>query len=628
MCRTPSGDEPYDARLAERRIQQWQAVVGGAGALERRLVPRSANDFRSVLGESSSFEPIRTIPDWALTLDLVLDEARCSRGRQCCDKEQAQAERSRRTLPFEEVLQPFVAVADELLRNAAGFTLAVLGPLARSAVECQLLSHLSFVANLALAEDFSHFRFQRAPAFAFEALWNQRETSTELYDAYVEHLLGGDLLQLMRRRPVLARLLGQSINQWVSATSSLCHRFANDFSSLSETFGWGCSSSDGVIEMVHTDLSDRHCNGQTVAELVLGCGSRVIYKPRTLRAEEVFFRFLSRLTSEGLTIPLRVLKVVDRGSYGWCEVAFPSPCSSLEGIANFYHRAGMLLAVLHLLAITDIHCENIVAAGEHPVIVDLETLMNAWVPADGSSHWSVLNTGLLPRWQTSPDGRRFDLSGLGADGTQDAGIPRRAWLRVNTDQMHLSDPLCIGASMRHRPLFECAIPSVQEYSTELIEGFREMYGQLVHCRDGLLADQSALAMFDDVEVRILLRGTATYTHLQLRLLHPEFMMSGIDRSIELEWLARPLSGPASHKRGRQRIYEYELEAMEKLDVPTFRTAFPEVVSDDGNDPDLAFLQVRRDASFVRQRLGQLSVSDCDRQVENIRTAICERFVKP
>jgi type 2 lantibiotic biosynthesis protein LanM len=599
--------------------------MGGPDLLERRLAPASSDDLRPFLGESASFKPGPGIPDWALTLHLVFEEALRSRSGRCFDKDDVHAKDSGRPLPFEEVLQPFIAIARERLRNAAGFTLAVLGPSARRALDRQLLAHLSFVANLTLAEDFSHFRFQRAPVFAFEALWNQTETSTELYDAYVAQLLGAGLTQLMGRRPVLARLLGQSVNQWVSATSNLCHRFAVDFSLLKETFRWGCSSSDSAIEMVHTDLSDRHSGGQTVAELVLSCSSRVIYKPRTVRTEEVFYRFLSQLSSERLSLPLRILKVIDRCNYGWCEVAVPSACSSLEGVARFYYRAGMLLAVLHLLAITDIHCENIIASGEHPVVVDLETMMNAWVPASGSSPWNVLNTGFLPRWQTAPDGHRFDLSGLAADGTQDAGIRRRSWLRVNSDQMHLSDPLSVSASMRHRPLFEHITPSVQDYSVALIAGFEEMYTHLMHCRDSLLSNQAVLGMFDDLESRVLLRGTASYTHMQLRLLHPEFMASGIDRSIELEWLARPLSGPVSHKCDRRRIYEHERDPMEKLDVPTFTTAFAGLASDEGSDPDLAFLRARRDASFVRERLAQLNLADCNRQVELIKQAIRDRF---
>jgi len=379
--------------------------------------------------------------------------------------------------------------------------------------------------------------------------------------------------------------------------------------------------------MVRTDLSDRHRSGQTVTELILKSGSRIIYKPRTVRPEQVFYAFLRRLTLEDLSLSLRILTAVDRGSYGWCEVAIPSACDSLEGIARFYRRAGMLLAVLHLLAVADIHCENVVAAGEHPVVVDLETMLTAMVPG-GSFAWSVLSTGLLPRWQTAPDGHHFDLSGLGADGTHDAGIQRRAWMRVNTDQMHLSDPLAVRASTNHCPAFADTRATAGDYSRDITAGFEEMYAHLMVSRDKLINDRVLLAMFDDLELRTLLRSTATYARLQLRLLHPEFMTSGIDRSIELEWLSRPLTGPASDKRDRQRIYDHERDAMEKLDVPSFTTSFADLVSHESADQDLALLCARRNGSLVRERLGHLSVEDCRQQVEAIEQAMRDRYTSP
>ena len=52
----------------------------------------------------------------------------------------------------------------------------------------------------------------------------------------------------------------------------------------------------------------------------------------------------------------------------------------------------MLLAVLHALGATDVHRENLVAAGDRPVLVDAETVM----------HPQLLDTGatgaLQPRF--------------------------------------------------------------------------------------------------------------------------------------------------------------------------------------------------------------------------------------
>jgi lantibiotic modifying enzyme len=299
------------------------------------------------------------------------------------------------------------------------------------------------------------------------------------------------------------------------------------------------------------------------------------------------------------------------------------PCSSAEGVARFYTRAGMLLAVLHLLSVTDIHCENIIAAGEHPVIVDLETMLASW-PSVYDSGWSMMSTGLLPHWQTAPDGRRFDLSGIGADGTQDAGIGRRAWLHLNTDQMRLSGRQDNRASMTHLPA-PTDSSSAGRYLASFVDGFKQMYAHLLRLRPALFAEQSALDMFDGIELRTLIRSTATYTRVQLRLLHPEFIASGLDRSIELEWLAKPLTGPLPHTADREAVYEHELAAMEALDVPYFTTGFAARFPEAEVDKDLDFVRAQRDQALVRARLTEFSADDCDCQVALIRRAVSERY---
>jgi lantibiotic modifying enzyme len=84
------------------------------------------------------------------------------------------------------------------------------------------------------------------------------------------------------------------------------------------------------------------------------------------------------------------------------------PCAN-QAAQRFYQRAGMLLCLLHILRVTDCHHQNLVANGEHFVLVDMETLMQpeTKLMADfpqgtevekivGKQFWdSVVRTGLL-----------------------------------------------------------------------------------------------------------------------------------------------------------------------------------------------------------------------------------------
>jgi lantibiotic modifying enzyme len=112
----------------------------------------------------------------------------------------------------------------------------------------------------------------------------------------------------------------------------------------------------------------------------------------------------------------------------------------------------MLLCVLYTLRGTDCHHENLIASGEHLVLIDTETLLHheanlienssdmqeSEVNAQQQLGNSVLRSGLLPRWDFSSDRRvAYDVSGLGSTDPQQAPQKVPRWGLVNTDEMHL-----------------------------------------------------------------------------------------------------------------------------------------------------------------------------------------------
>jgi type 2 lantibiotic biosynthesis protein LanM len=499
-----------------------------------------------------------------------------------------------------------------------------------------LLAHLTFVASLAFGQNFYAFRFNRAPAAAIETAWNRQSTSTDIYRSYVQHMQCGGLRALLDLHPVLARLLSRSVEQWIVATATFCRRFHDDFRALQNSFDWPFAHAENALARVRAGLSDRHHDGQTVLQCMLCTGDRIVYKPRTVRPEAAFYKFVAALNGE-LTLQLKVLRTLDRTTYGWMEAVSPQACIVDDEVARFYHRAGMLLCVLHVLATTDIHSENVIASGEHPVVVDLETLLSESLQersqraglaqnqplADAEP--SVLHTGFVPQWQTAPDGHRFDTSGLGSDAAQDPGLPLPRWTAVNTDQMSFTRTTSPDPSMTHRVELSGRWPSVGEYLTRFTEGFREVYECLLFKRWAILDDAELLAAFERVQLRILVRNSVTYARLHLHLLHPEWLVDGLDRSIELEWLARPLSAVAKTEPGRLLLYEAERDAMEQLDIPHFTTRDWQGMHHTLDDPDLLLMSGHRDGSVVRRRLENLSEADCMNQVAIIEEAVRGRF---
>jgi class II lanthipeptide synthase len=614
-----------------RRTVRWRKILGDATLLNRRL--RNAGVDRHLLdGLLRGSSAVNQLPSWVLTfVSAIRASVPCREGaNEIPDRSFDETH----PLPFQDVLVGFIRHARARLAADTGRSLKVLGAAALVDLERQLLAHLAFVASLAIGRDFYAFRFACAPASAIEEVWRRQPPSTDIYSTYVRHIRGGGLVSLFDAHPVLARLLSQSIEQWVSASAGLCQRFEEDFSDLRALFGWTVETPDDAVESLRTELSDRHHGARTVTECILRTGERVIYKPRSVQPEIAFNRFVAWLNARGLSLDLRVTKACDCGTHGWVESVTSEPCRSEPQVDRFYRRAGMLLCVLHVLATTDIHSENVIASGEHPVIVDLETLLTAVVPASpgssdhGGGHSdqdSVLRTGFLPRWQAGLEGRQYDSSALGADDAQDPGIRLPEWQATNTDQMTFGWNGRPQEAMTHRVCLGGRWPTLAEYLPAFQCGFREAYSCFLQHRRDLVSDRAPMIEFDHLDLRVLLRDSITYARLHLHLLHPEFMVDGIDRSIELEWLARPLSATTIPLDSRARVYEEERAAMERLDIPHFVTSVWRGMQHPESDPDLRRLAEGRDSRMIRRRLDALSEDDCAIQLSAIEAAVHTRF---
>ena len=97
--------------------------------------------------------------------------------------------------------------------------------------------------------------------------------------------------------------------------------------------------------------------------------------------------------------------------YGWTEFVEHTACDDAAGCQRFFRRAGAWLALFHCFAATDIHHENLVAAADHPVPIDLETLLQTpesrvtGAPAHEAARALIANSvaavGLLPAYGKS-----------------------------------------------------------------------------------------------------------------------------------------------------------------------------------------------------------------------------------
>jgi len=524
-------------------------------------------------------------PGWARTLAAIVASARelADRGRV-----QHYPERSTSPLdpadpvPFEDVLLPFVVTARSMLRtrlDAQGRQAATqwdsFSEPAYRDMERSLLLNLLTIAGRALDVEFCRFR-PAGHTLLLLLVGTTAPAGNGSYGTFTRRLLDSGLLELFRTYPVLARLLATTVDGWVDATAELWDRLHRDLPEIQRLLAHGAL---GSVAGVRTDLSDPHRGGRTVAMLTFESGFRVIYKPRNIGMEVAFNRVLQWCNQRDDGLAFRTLEVIARPHHGWVEYVEHQPCTDEAAARRFYQRAGRLLCLVHVLRGTDCHWENLIASGEHPVLVDLEALLQhdpppveeaarpagAWTADD--FHDSVVRTGLLPRWQFDEDSRiAHDLSGLGAVDLQES--PRRVlrWTSINRDNMHLS---LVEASL---PRKENAVVlhgqalSPHDHVEEIVAGFGQMYRFLLAEREPLLAPDGPIAQLASEQCRFLPRHTEVYSAVLHQGCAPDSLRDGADRSLVLDALSRGLLA-AGRKPRAWPVLAWELRALETLDIP-------------------------------------------------------------
>lgn len=537
-------------------------------------------------------------------------------------------------LPFEDLFVAHVAVGRRRLAAelvAAGVAPGSLASEAWRDLERGLARRLTDLAGRALLAGFDACRGGPPEAFRVRLAEIGIRRETGRYHAFVEGLLTGGLLSFAERWPVLARLTSTAVDLWVRNTVEMLARWRADGPRIRDLLA-GEPALAGPVLRVRTGLSDPHDGGRTVHALRFGEGE-LIYKARGLGLDVDFARLLAWCGERGLSLDLQSPRVLDRGTHGWSELVAAEPCGDEEAARRFHRRAGMLLALLHACGAHDCHFENLVARGEHPLMIDLEAwlpvrfakwlasggLGDAWYQAALRLERSVLSTGLLPRWQEGP--RRGELRNVGGLGGGRPG-PRRGpvWRNLNADPMVLvwgeveapagpNVPTLAG-----RPLEPAA------YTEEIVAGFSEMYALLLQNREDLLSPVGPLRDAAGRKARFILRSTASYRGLLEHSLSAAGCRDGAARDVELEALAR-IYLDAGERPAAWPLLAAERQALAAGDVPLFQVPVEGIRIELPGGGAVDGALTGSSLTALRENLEALDPSDLRSQTGLIRAAL-------
>ncbi|MCG8459457.1 MAG: type 2 lantipeptide synthetase LanM family protein [Holophagales bacterium] len=370
---------------------------------------------------------------------------------------------------------------------------------------------------------------------------------------------------------VLARLLVSAVRFWIDAVVELVRRYRDDRRQIADTLFGG--EDPGAIADVGLSLSDPHRGGRTVVVLELGSGHRLVYKPKSLHIDLRFQELLCWLGEIGLEHPHRLLKVLPRDDYGWCEHIEAEPCDDLGGVERFYWRQGSFLALLYVLYGCDFHYENLIAAGETPVLVDLESLFHNQGPQVGEGAperasrrllESVYGIGLLPLvTRDGKDAPSVDLGGMSGRGGI-RGFEAPVLVDRQLDTMRFEKQRVAVPEKQNRPTLRGEEVFPLDHLAVFLRGFRDTYDLMA--THALLLEER-LRSFADLPIRYIPRPTVRYMRFLQQTRHPDYLRRGIDQDRLLEHLWAEVGV----REGLAPLVPSERRDLRQGDVPFFTT---------------------------------------------------------
>jgi type 2 lantibiotic biosynthesis protein LanM len=451
------------------------------------------------------------------------------------------------------------------------------------------------------------------------------ETPEQRFASFIERLRDPEVvLAIFREYPVLAKNLAVRVDQWVAYGLEFFRHLVADWAAIRATFS--PSTDPGQLAFLSLGAGDPHREGRSVLMLRLSSGLELVYKPKALAVDVHFQELIGWLNTRGLEPQLRTLGVLNRGAYGWIELVKPTTCTSEDEVHRFYFRQGALVLLAYMVGATDFHFENVLAIGEHPVLIDLETLFTPHprvtgvveLPEGASVQRSVLRAGLLPRWTNNGPGLEgVDLSGLGTKPGQRLTVGAPTWQGGGTDELHVSRVIKDLAPGRNRAELNGADIDVIDYVDDIVRGFSTAYRLVVEHREALLAPAGPIARFAHDEVRVLFRGTQHYAFLRYEASHPNVLRDALDRDRVLDKLwARAAQDPRL-----ARLIPSERDDLCCGDIPMFFTTPSETTIRDSRGRSLEGMLDEPGYDQVVRLIRGFGEQDLDLQRWYLRTSL-------
>lgn len=387
------------------------------------------------------------------------------------------------------------------------------------------------------------------------------DTSEERY-LFFEKMIGSESFfeYIQDRYPVLIDLMESTLEHFIKAVDQIVIAFYKDKKILKKTFGRNFDQ----IEDIQIGIGDTHKIGDSVA-ILKGDFGEIVYKPNKL-TNDAILNDLIDLVNPLLSVKIKKISVVHFENHGWQEFIKRSECKDETEVKSFYRRLGYYLSLFYILNSCDFHYENIIASGEYPYAIDLETLITTSAQSSDKEgnlynllQDNVLRSGLLPT-RTQDSYLDVDLSGFSGGEIQSSKHKIYEIKNVGTDQMVVREEILTGETKKtHKPYIQGKSIEILDYVQDFIAGFRESMSVLLNIKADLLKWISS-DVFEESSYRQVLRPTYVYGKILNSSHYPIYLIDIEQR----KKLFSKLINPEENKKSKD-----EIKALLKENIPAY-----------------------------------------------------------
>ena len=446
------------------------------------------------------------------------------------------------------------------------------------------------------------------------------ENNREEYDYYCNKIVGKmvNIKKMFGKYPVLRQCVEKRITYSINFYKEILEHFSKHRAAISDQL-CGANSSLKIVS-IESKHSDVHRGGRHVVKVRLNDGSGILYKPHSMENEQQFGELLLWM-SRGLKIDQLDYKFLSYEDHSWCSIVEYKSCKTEDGIKKYYKRIGVQLFLAYFLGTHDLHCENIIASGEYPVLIDLETIVNVQpskerITADAEVKYqlahSVLFTGLLPIYTWNKDGYGIDNSGIsgGTGNYYPFKIPIVS--KAETSDMHISYDYPKATKKQNLVMLQNRFPAPVKYEEKFLEGFSLAYQYVLWHKEEFKKKIEKLSF---LKSRMLVADTQRYSMILSSSYHPSLLMDENEREAFFIFMLKGRS------ESEDRIAKDEMNCLSHGDIPYYEYHLNDKKLYSGMGDELGEYFEEAPINSLLKKIDDLNEADMKKQQRYIQTAL-------